>query len=75
MGILPDNFVCPDCGFSFRLNPIQIWKVQRAKAPCPKCGSTIAIEEFGEIHGRLIGRAVPYMIGAGAMLILLRFCT
>ena len=70
MGILPDNFVCPDCGFSFRLNPIKIWK-----AHCPKCGTTIASEEFGEIYGRLFGRAVPYMIGAGTMLILQRFCT
>ena len=34
MGVF-DNFRCPDCGFRVRLNPVQYWKVLRAKAPCP----------------------------------------
>ena len=53
MGILPDNFICPDCGFSFRLNPIKIWK-----AHCPKCGSTIPFEEFGRIHGYWLAEVI-----------------
>ena len=84
MGILPDNFVCPDCGFSFRLNPIQIWKVQRAKAPCPKCGSTTASEKLREAMGgedwdemmkwrRTIRKYLPWAVLLGLLAVLLNF--